>query len=68
MQELINSGVVLDTMITNIYTLEQKKNFLIGRHKDLWKMKYLILYAQQVSIDASKTGIKLDDNAQKILK
>lgn len=31
-------------------------------------MQFLILYAQQVSMDASKIGIKLCDNVQKILK
>lgn len=31
-------------------------------------MQYLILYAQQVAIDTSKTGIEIPENVQKILK
>ena len=68
MQELIQSGAVVDTMTTTLYTPEQKKEFIKGRHKELRKMQYLILYAQQVAIDTSKTGIEIPDNIQKILK
>lgn len=68
MQELIQAGAVLNTMETSLYTPEQKKNFIRSRHEELRKMQYLILYAQQVSIDASKTGVKLGENVQKILK
>lgn len=68
MYELLQSGVVIDTMETTLYTPEQKKEFIRSRHKELRKMQYLILYAQQVAIDTSKTGIKLGDNIQKILK
>lgn len=68
MQELINSGVVIDTMETTLYTPEQKKEFIRSRHKELRNMQYLILYAQQVAIDTSKTGIEIPENIQKILK
>ena len=68
MQELLQAGAVLDTMETNLYTPNQKKDFIRSRHKELRKMQYLILYSQQVSIDASKTGVKLGENVQKILK
>ncbi|WP_107602626.1 RNA dependent RNA polymerase [Clostridioides difficile] len=68
MQELIQSGAVVNTMTTTLYTPEQKKKFIKGRHKELRKMQYLILYAQQVAIDTSKTGIEIPENIQKILK
>ncbi len=68
MQELIHSGAVVNTMATTLYTPEQKKEFIKGRHKELRKMQYLILYAQQVAIDTSKTGIEIPENIQKILK
>ena len=67
MQELIHSGAVVNTMATTLYTPEQKKEFIKGRHKELRKMQYLILYAQQVAIDTSKTGIEIPENIQKIL-
>ena len=51
MYELIQSGAVIDTMETTLYTPEQKKEFIRSRHKELRKMQYLILYAQQVAID-----------------
>lgn len=68
MYELIQSGAVIDTMETTLYTPEQKKEFIRSRHKELRKMQYLILYAQQVAIDTSKTGIEIPENIQKILK
>ena len=68
MNELLQSGQVVDTMTSNIITAEQKKEFIKGRHKELRKMQYLILYAQQVAIDTSKTGIEIPENVQKILK
>ncbi|SCI12296.1 Uncharacterised protein [uncultured Clostridium sp.] len=68
MQELIQSGAVVDTMTTTLYTPEQKKEFIRKRHEELRKIQYLILYAGQTAIDTSKTGIKLGDNLQKILK
>lgn len=68
MCELLQSGEVIDTMFTDIFTDEQKKDFIRSRHKELRKLQYLILYAQQVSIDASKSGVKLEDNVKKILK
>ena len=68
MQELMQDGVVVDTMSANMFTDAQKKEFIKGRHKDLRKMQYLILYAQQVAIDTSKTGIEIPENIQKILK
>lgn len=68
MNELILSGQVIDTMFSNIYTYVQKKDFIRSRHKELRKIQYLILYAQQVAIDTSKTGIEIPDNIQNILK
>ncbi|MDY2881116.1 MAG: hypothetical protein SOT71_00490, partial [Romboutsia timonensis] len=68
MYELIQSGAVIDTMETTLYTPEQKKEFIRSRHKELRKMQYLILYAQQVAIDTSKTGIEIPENIKKILK
>ncbi|CEP39742.1 hypothetical protein [Paraclostridium sordellii] len=68
MQELMQAGVVVDTMSTNTVTDAQKKEFIKGRHKELRKMQYLILYAQQVAIDTSKTGIEIPENIKKILK
>ena len=68
MQELIQSGAVVDTMTTNLYTQEQKKEFIRKRHGELRKIQYLILYAGQTAIDTSKTGIKLGNNVQQILK
>lgn len=68
MNELLQSGVVIDTMETTLYTPEQKKEFIRSRHKELRKMQYLILYAQQVAIDTSKTGIEIPENIKKILK
>ncbi len=68
MQELIYSGAIVNTMTTTLYTPEQKKEFIKSRHKELRKMQYLILYAQQVAIDTSKTGIEIPENIKKILK
>lgn len=68
MCELIQSGEVIDTMTTTLYTSEQKKEFIRKRHEELRKIQYLILFAGQTAIDTSKTGIKLGDNVQKILK
>lgn len=66
--ELITSGILVDTLETKLYTDDQKKKFIKNRHKDLRKMQYLILYAQQVAIDTSKTGIEIPENIQNILK
>lgn len=68
MNELIQSGQVVDTMFSDMYTYEQKKDFIRSRHKELRKMQYLILYAQQVAIDTSKTGIEIPENIQNILE
>ncbi len=68
MQELLQSGQVVDTMTSNTITAEKKKKFIISRHKELRKMQYIILYAQQVAIDTSKTGIDIPENIKKILK
>lgn len=68
MQELMQAGVVVDTMSTNTVTDAQKKELIKGRHKELRKMQYLILYAQQAAIDTSKTGIEIPENIKKILK
>ena len=68
MDELINSGIVIDTMKTKLYTDEQKKEFIRNRYKELRHMQYLILYAQQVAIDTSETGIGIPENIRKILK
>lgn len=68
MNELLSSGQVVDTMTTTIYSAEQKKKFIRNRHEELRKLQYLILYAQQVAIDTSKTGIDIPENIKKILK
>lgn len=68
MNELIQSGQVIDTMFSDIYTYEQKKYYIRSRHKELRKMQYLILYAQQVAIDTSKTGVEIPENIHNILK
>ena len=68
MNELIQSGQVIDTMFSDVYTYEQKKDYIRSRHKELCKMQYLILYAQQVAIDTSKTGVEIPENIQNILK
>ncbi|RDY29775.1 hypothetical protein CHL78_000975 [Romboutsia weinsteinii] len=68
MNELIQSGQVIDTMFSDIYTYEQKKDYIKSRHKELRKMQYLILYAQQVAIDTSKTGVEIPENVHNILK
>ncbi|MFR3569014.1 hypothetical protein GKD14_16305 [Paeniclostridium sordellii] len=68
MQELLQSGDVVDTMTTIIYTPEQNKSFIRSIHEKLRKLQYLILYVQQTAIDTSKTGIPVPKNVEKILK
>ena len=58
------------TIVNGIFNMnnEQMKDYLKERHAKFRYEQYLVLYAQQCAIDASKTGVDVPHNVKKAIK
>lgn len=58
------------TIVNGIFNMnnEQMKDYLKERHAKFRYEQYLVLYAQQCAIDASKTGVDVPDNIKQEIK
>lgn len=58
LDDLLNRKIIINTMDT--MTQEEQKQYIINRHKTYKNLEFLILIAQQMAIDTSKTGYEVD--------
>lgn len=56
--DLLNRKIIINTMET--FSQEEQKQHIINRHKIYKNLEFLILIAQQMCIDTSKTGYEVD--------
>ena len=68
--ESINKLESDGTIVNGIFNMDNKqiKDYLKERHAQFRYEQYLVLYAQQCAIDASKTGVDVPDNIKQEIK
>ncbi|UEL48286.1 RNA dependent RNA polymerase [Terrisporobacter hibernicus] len=66
----INKLELDGTIVNGIFNMNNKqmKEYLEDRHAEFRYEQYLVLYAQQCAIDASKTGVDVPDNIKQEIK
>lgn len=66
----INKLELDGTIINGIFNMDNKqmKDYLKARHAKFRHEQFLVLYAQQCAIDASKTGVDVPDNIKQEIK
>ncbi|MEG2246502.1 MAG: hypothetical protein RSC84_03540 [Peptostreptococcaceae bacterium] len=68
--ESINKLESDGTIVNGIFNMNDKqmKDYIQERHRKFRYEQYLVLYAQQCAIDASKTGVDVPDNIKEEIK